>query len=132
MKYTKRQKTQDLYSRADRMGFTYSETEILRRAQITLHTWSEHECNGYIQRDEKTDQPHTYNTHTGKRIARTPDRERGALARIAAVMAAHPHLASYHQGDPRGCQLYILARDKIPAGESIAGYYAQGFAVCVD
>jgi hypothetical protein len=36
------------------------------------------------------------------------DRERGALKRLARIMARYPGFASYVQGDPRGCALYIL------------------------
>ena len=37
-----------------------------------------------------------------------PDRERGALKRLQAIVANYPGFGYYVQGDPRGCALYIL------------------------
>ena len=43
------------------------------------------------------------------RYTRIPDRERGALKRLAKIMAPrYPQLKSYVQGDPRGASLYIM------------------------
>jgi len=33
------------------------------------------------------------------------------------------------QGDPRGCALYILRPDDIPAGADVASCYTRGIAV---
>ncbi len=79
---------------------------LLRRAAMTLHAWYEHECNGAIQRDEKTDVPYWWNTNTCKRIYRSPDREKGAIKRIEHV-CADLGLKYYLQGDPRGGTLYV-------------------------
>ena len=58
-----------------------------------------------------------------------PDRERGALKRLAAIMARYPGFASYVQGDPRGCALYVIAKADIPAGASLDSCYNRGMAV---
>ena len=58
-----------------------------------------------------------------------PDREKGALKRLAAIMAAYPALTSYVQGDCRGASLYILRADDIPAGVNIDSCYSRGVAV---
>lgn len=92
-----------------RLGFTANEARTLLRASATLHTWAEHECNGAIQRDEETDIPYWYNTNTGNKIGRTSDREAGALKRAKAI-AATRGFEVYHQGDPRGCALYLYKR----------------------
>lgn len=89
-----------------RLGFTADEAATLLRASATLHTWAEHECNGAIQRDEETNVPYWYSTHTGKQLGRTSDREAGALKRAKAIAAARG-FEVYHQGDPRGCALYL-------------------------
>lgn len=90
----------------------------LRRAERTLHRWSEEECNGTIQRegDEGTGKPFRpfesfYIRKDGsKAINRhkvpTPDREAGALRRVAEVCKA-TGLHYFHQTDPRGCALYV-------------------------
>jgi hypothetical protein len=63
------------------------------------------------------------------------DRERGALKRLDAIMARYPGFASYVQGDPRGCSLYILRPTDIaaiPGGITgdVGGHYSRGIAVC--
>ena len=73
-----------------------------------------------------------------------PDRERGALKRLAKIMANYPGWASYVQGDPRGCALYILRPDDVPTEklyrrlpdgsmirdvDAISSYYTRGIAV---
>lgn len=100
---------------ASRLGIPFEAANILRRAQLVLHRWAEQECgdgNAFaswaIERDEATGKPfRCVYPHTGKAY-RTPiaDREAGALRRVAAVCKAH-QLHFYHQGDPRGCALYV-------------------------
>jgi hypothetical protein len=103
---------------ADGVSVTWAQADTLRRAELTLHRWAELECgdgNGRaswaIERDEETERPYyvTY-PHDGPSYRRAiPDRERGALARVAAVckaVGAHFH----HQTDPRGGALYVSSR----------------------
>jgi len=87
----------------------------LRRAQITLHRWAEQECgdgDNYkswaIERDETTGKPYmVIYPHDGKTHQyRIPDREAGALKRITEICKRNG-LHFYHQGDPRGCSLYV-------------------------
>lgn len=137
------------------LGFTYGETEILRRAQLTLHHWSEAEANGEIQRegDDGTGKPRRYYGRDMDKSYPTADREAGALRRIAEVMETrnsrawvmsgetgeyHPKrgntatdLVSYYQGDCRGCALYLVPKAELH-GQDIAAVYNRGFAVCVD
>jgi hypothetical protein len=84
-----------------------------------------------LKRHVATNKPSWYNTDTGKRIGPTPDRETGALKRAQAIAEAHG-LAIYHQGDPRGCCLYILRPGDVPAGQDPGAYYSRGIAVCID
>jgi len=86
----------------------------LRRAQLTLHRWSEEMCNGTIQRegpdgDGKPFRPQ-YSNYYERVVANTPvpDREAGALRRVAAV-CKEAGLHYFYQRDPRGCQLYVAA-----------------------
>lgn len=120
------------------LGFTYEEADQLRRIERQLHRWGELECGGSdnykswcIERDEETGKPFmSIHPHTGKSY-RSPvvDREAGALKRLAKIMAKHPGLCSYHQGDPRGCALYIL-RESDLSGQPIDQVYTRGVAVC--
>jgi hypothetical protein len=107
------------------------EARTLRKAEKTLSRWSEMECgdgNEYaswcIERDETTGKPYlcTY-PHQGRNYRRAiPDREAGALKRVAAL-CKELGLSFYHQGDPRGCALYV---DAAPLTDT---NYSNGVAV---
>lgn len=127
-----------LFDNMERLGFTRSETETLRRIEMTLSRWAEQECNGDIERDgengdgrprrmyETWDPFKKANVRKGYVI---PDKERGALTRLAEMMKGHPELIAYHQGDPRGVSLYIVKKTDLPEGQDIGGYYSRGVAV---
>lgn len=119
---------QDTFANLARLGISRSDAAALVRASATLSTWSEHECNGAIQRDEVTDIPYWYDTHTGDKIGRTSDREAGALKRAHAIAASYG-LTAYYQGDPRGCALYLLTPEQLSGGKDISCYYSRGIAV---
>lgn len=97
---------------------TIQQANTLRRAQMTLRRWAELECGdgrGHIERDEQTGKPFYYNdsahyvqANDPRRVSSIPDREAGALARVAEVCKA-AGLHFYHQTDPRGCALYVSA-----------------------
>lgn len=125
-----------------KLGFTADEAATLIRASARLHSWAEHECNGVIQRDEKTNIPYWHSSHDGKRIGRAPDAETGALKRAKDIAARHGYLI-YHQGDPRGCALYLYRQKELDAYASRvmrpeqrneasidSCYSSVGFAVC--
>ena len=98
----------------------------LRRIAMQLHRWTKLECG--VERDEDTGKVTWYSSYTGSRSP-YPDRETGALKRLAAVMARYPTLRAYVQGDPRGAALYILRPDDVPEGADIDAYYSRGIAV---
>lgn len=121
------------------LGLQSHEIETLLKAQRTLRNWGEQECgnsNNYaswsIERDEETGKPYmvTY-PHTGKTYRRAiADRERGALARVSKIIAAHHGLGFYHQGDPRGCALHVGKLADIPEGKSVDAFYNRWIACC--
>ncbi len=133
---TKAERRQWLISRLAEMGFSFGEAQTLRRIEMTLHRWAEHECNGNIQRegDASDGKPRWYSDYAinhesspkGHRIA---DRERGALKRLGNMMEAHPDFVAYHQGDPRGCALYIVSKSDVGDGD-ISSLYTRGVAAC--
>lgn len=107
---------------------------------MTLHRWAEEECNGTIQRDETTGKPfreygNYIQANDPRRIHYVADRERGALKRLKAIVDARNKrrtngtLLPYHQGDPRGCALYLVRSTDIPNGSTIDQYYTRGVAV---
>lgn len=109
----------------------FADATTLRRASLTLLRWAEQECgDGYscITRDETTGK--TYREVSGmsgkSRRYPVPDRETGALKRVADVCARYG-LAFYHQTDPRGCALYVARAD---AGMTDSNYSSVGVAVC--
>jgi hypothetical protein len=148
----------ELFQRLQDLGFTYDEAAQLRRIEMTLSRWSEAECNGEIERNEETGKPERVsrawiNGYADKRSAwPCADREAGALRRLADIMARHRSLWFYHQGDPRGCALYVGRKSDLPKvteeeikrmhGESaaktpasrlratISQHYNRGIAVC--
>lgn len=150
-KETKATRTARFYSRLSELGLSYNEIEILRLAEKRLRRWAELECgdgNDYaswgIERDETTGKPYMVtHPHQGKSSRRRiADREAGALKRVQAVIAAHPDLWYYHQGDPRGASLYVgritdippecAATGTCPFSARLEQYYTRGVAVCVD
>ena len=114
-----------------RAGISHEDAMGLRRIAMTLHRWHELECGteaGGVERDETTGVCYWYNSRSRRRSP-TPDRETGALKRLATIMAKYPTLAYYVQGDPRGAALYILRPGDVPEGEPAESYYSRGLAV---
>jgi hypothetical protein len=129
------------FDRLLNVGVSFEDAAALRRISMTLHRWHELECgdgNDYaswcITRGKKTGGEFEYDdngkpylerhAHTSNKPTYTllADRERGALKRLAAIMANYPKLTAYVQGDPRGCALYI--------GEKLTDTnYSNGIAV---
>lgn len=134
---TARQDTLELQRDLEHRGLqiSFDDVDTLRRAQLTLHRWAEQECgdsNAYasfsIERDEDTGIPYRcvypYTGDGAPRKTRIPDREAGALRRVAAICAKYgAHY--YHQGDPRGCALYV-GKEPLPDNN-----YTRGVAICV-
>jgi hypothetical protein len=98
----------------------------LRRISMTLSRWHELECGDSsshgswaIVRGSKTGQVFEYDDdgkpfveyhshHSSKATyTATADRERGALKRLAGIMAHYPTLTAFVQTDPRGAALYV-------------------------
>lgn len=118
-------------------GIQYGDAIALRRISMTLRRWHELECgdgNGYIER--RNGKPYYYNANSRyvqandpRAWRRVPDRETGALKRLATIMANYPDLTPYVQGDPRGCALYILRPNDVPTGKDVDAYYSRGVPV---
>ena len=115
------------------VSLSFDDANTLRRAEIALGRWGELECgdgNGCIERDEKTGIPYWYNANARyvdpndrRAWRRIPDREAGALRRIAEV-CKRTGLHFYHQTDPRGCSLYV-SNEPLPEND-----YTRGVACC--
>jgi len=115
-------------------GVTRSEVDSLIRIERTLQHWAERECGDgsdwAIERDDVTGKPFDVYHGEGQAL-RYPvaDREAGAKRRADVIARAHG-LTAYHQGDCRGCMLYILRPgDMTGAADSC---YTNGIAVCID
>lgn len=137
---SKTQRAIRLFSALETLGIDYSTGQRLRRIEMTLRRWAELECGDCdywaswaIERDETTGVPYlvTHLRNGPSRRRRIADREAGALRRLGAIMAGHPTLWAYHQGDPRGCALYVGRLSDIPEGGSVARYYTRGVAICI-
>lgn len=122
------------------LGFTDAEFGQLRRISMTLHRWHELECGTgdgkvtrSIERDEATGKPFLRiqrSTSFGWLDNRfpTPDKETGALKRLAKLMTGRDGLISYVQGDPRGAALYLVPASEL-RGQPIESVYSRG--VCI-
>ena len=143
-----------LSRRLDALGISLVDQEALRHVEMTLQRWAEQECGGSndycswaIIRDEKTGKPYrqVHRHENSKRVEYAiADKERGALKRLRELMARYPELWYYHQGDPRGCALYVGRWADLPsrkcaeesaaeaaANELDSHYAARGVAVCL-
>jgi hypothetical protein len=129
--------TIEMLNRVRNLGFSLDEALKLRRIAMTFHRWDELECgdgNDYaswaIERDEETGKPYKcIYPHNGEmRRYAIADREKGAQKRLEAIMAEHPELVAYHQGDCRGASLYIVKRSDLN-GTDINSTYTRGVAI---
>lgn len=133
------------------LGFTIDEAGALRRISMTLRRWHDLECGidaGCIERDDTTGKPYWVAQYRDNvRRWPVPDRERGALRRLARIVAARNErqpamsvvmlpdraapntVSSYVQPDPRGASLYILRPGDVPTGADPASYYTRGICV---
>ena len=122
-----------MINRVVRCGIAEDDAWKLRRIAMTLHAWGELECGtdrGAIERDEATGKP-MYRYSDGRSGGFVPDRERGALRRLDAIMDAYRHagLSCYVQSDPRGAPLYVLRPGDVPKGADADSYYSRGIAI---
>lgn len=139
-----------LLMRLQAMGFSYEEAQQLRRIEMTLHRWAEAECNGVIQRDAESGKPFRVVSYCPpsrkadfcEKHYPIADREAGALKRLKAIVLARNTreampgdtlnlITPYHQGDPRGCALYLLKGSDLSPDYSIDQIYTRGLAVCI-
>jgi hypothetical protein len=148
------QNRERLLANLARLGFTKVESNALRRIELTLSRWDELECGTgdadmtrSIERDEKSGKPFfrvQFHGPCGKWIdncSPIADREAGALKRLVKIVAARNArfvgcngvaddiVLPYHQGDPRGCSLFIVRQSDIGDGD-INSLYTRGVAVC--
>ena len=104
---------------------SFADAQILRKAELTLHAWDAKRCGWStsgpygasfaLVRDEDGDNKPYIEIHPNvglkTRWQPIPDLEAGALRRIEEVCERNGGdvygLEFYHQGDPRGCSLYI-------------------------
>jgi len=122
----------EVINRLQAAGISYEHANALRRISMTLQRWSEHECNGDIQRDEATNIPYWHygrGTQGPFLTTKIADREKGALKRLQAIVAYYPDFVAYHQTDPRGCAVYLVRKSDVPEGMSIDSVYNRGIAV---
>lgn len=140
----------DCIDRLRAAGISREDAEALRRVSMTLHRWHELECgdsNNYASwcitrgrkeggefihdEDGKPFEERLIHTENKARYTAIPDRERGALKRLAAIMARYPGFAFYVQGDPRGAALYIMPPGEMASREPgwLEANYNRGIAV---
>ena len=129
---------QEFLARAGVSRHTWYE---LRRICRKLHTLDEMACNGEIQDPDDTDTWYRYNpdqygtpTKQGNKLRTQPQ----DLLRTAETLVRSHGFRAYHQGDPRGCSLYVYKPEDLERcsrgsepGYGISAYYSQiGTAIC--
>ncbi len=124
--------------RLARLGFSLEEAEQIRRISCTLSRWCEMECNEDVRRHEEGPRKgkvfivrHIQGWDGKYRETRCPiqDRETGAIKRMNKIIAAHPGLAWYYQGDPRGAAVHVYSVDKLEGRDIDSVYSLIGIAV---
>ena len=131
MNKREREQQHHMFNALQSLGFTWDECNQLRRISMTLHSWFDRECGtgyGCIERDEKTGKPVWTQSANGRQYP-IRDMEKGAMKRLAGIMARYPTLKPYVQSDPRGAALYILRPGDVPEGCQADGYYSRGICV---
>ena len=125
-----------LFTNLARYGINGADVEKLCRIERALHHWAELECGtdeGCIERDEETGIPYMtrepYNNIGPRTRHKIQDIEARRLAELAKIMAKYPTLLAYHQGDPRGCALYIVDRAALGDRDVHSCYTSFGCAV---
>lgn len=124
---TKSERTHRYFARMADLGFSFDESNTIRRIERTLQRWGELECgdgNDYaswsIERDETTGKPYLVtHPHTGQ-----------SYRRLQTIMARHSGLWFFHQTDCLGCMVYI-GRNEDVAGQTLESVYTRGLAACV-
>jgi hypothetical protein len=130
-----------MIQRLNTLGFDNEEAFALRRIALVFDRWNLLECGTgdnrvtlSIERDEETGKPFLrrqymgYNNEWQDIRSPYPDKEKGAQKRLAKIMAKHPELIAYEQGDPRGASLYIVRKSDLN-GSDIHANYTKGVAV---
>ena len=116
-----------------RYGVTDYAWRKLRDCEKILHKWGEDECNGRIQWDDETGEPHLYRRDKwGNYTAKgrpTFNFEDYALDR-ARKTAQRFGLRIYHQSDPRGCVLYVYRPEDLNGSPIESVYPTQALAIC--
>jgi predicted ester cyclase len=126
-------------------GLTGYAWQILRNCERGLHRWAEMEAEGEIQWNDDETQPLRYQRSIYGDFTESPrptfNREASLLAE-ARRQAARFGLEVYHQGDCRGCSLYLYSQaeldERLERSETLrkpgmgisACYNSVGTAVC--
>lgn len=135
-----------VYDRLHALGFETFEIDQLFRIERALQRWAERECGDgsdwAIERNEETGKPFLvyHGQHAGKNYyAFKPqalqDREASSLKRLSKIVGdrnarCDEAVIEYHQGAPRGCQVYIVPVAELRGGADIHSVYTRGVAVC--
>ena len=111
---TTKKEREEVLARLARLGFNAEESVDLRRYAGVLSRWAEMECNGEVERNDETGECWRVYRHPRglwSNSYRIADRETSTKAKIDQILASHPSLAWYYQGDPRGASIYVYRAD---------------------
>ena len=114
----RRQNTDDGTSDCDKDVCWFVETALeLQQIARQLHRLDEHGCNYGLTDTQET------------RRARLESKAQRLCTATPPNLIAY--LVAYHQGDPRGCSLYIVPSEYLAKGRPVESVYDKGQAVLV-
>lgn len=114
-----------------RLGFGPEDIRTLARLSVSLRHIAERECNGDgWGPGERLPDGRWFPRWTDDDQERA-DKRTAALLKLAQAVCdgAGRNLKAYHQGDPRGCALYIVRMDALGTRDINANYSSFGVAV---
>lgn len=115
----------DILRREGHCPFSLSELYQLHRYASVAHRWAERECNGEIERDEKTGKYfRSYDPGYGPRKLYPMADRLTPLENRAIEIITKAGWSYQLQGDPRGCPLYLSPKPELKDSER--GEYALG------
>lgn len=116
------------------LGFSAEAIRQLSRISTTLHHLAERQCNGegwgpYEPGPNGNYYPRWTDADEARAVKRTADLMRKAQEICDFAVEGQQNLLAYHQGDPRGCALYIIDRAVLGKRDPAQHYSTFGVAV---
>lgn len=113
------------------LGVAAADFRKLCRLERLLHKWGEDVCNGVVSVGEGGEAYRHFGATNYSASGDFPinNDETFVLLKVKALLQKYPALWFYHQGDPRGCALYVGKREGCDVPSLESHYSTSGHAV---